>query len=40
MPMNDKNSSTFDSAAFLAHAGLGRIIIELKPNDAFFTQGD
>jgi CRP-like cAMP-binding protein len=38
--MNDKNSSTFDSAAFLAHAGLGRKIIELKPNDAFFTQGD
>ena len=40
MPINDKNSSTFDPAAFLAHAGLGRRIIELKPKEAFFTQGD
>lgn len=38
--MNDKYSSPFDPAAFLAHAGLGRKIIELKPRDTFFTQGD
>jgi CRP/FNR family cyclic AMP-dependent transcriptional regulator len=38
--MNGKSSSTFDPAAFLAHAGLGRKIIELKPKDTFFTQGN
>jgi CRP/FNR family cyclic AMP-dependent transcriptional regulator len=32
--------TTFDSAAFLAHAGLGRTIIELKPKQTFFCQGD
>jgi CRP/FNR family cyclic AMP-dependent transcriptional regulator len=31
---------TFDSAAFLASAGLGRRIIELKPKQTFFCQGD
>jgi CRP-like cAMP-binding protein len=30
----------FDSAAFLASAGLGRKIIELKGGQTFFTQGD
>jgi CRP/FNR family transcriptional regulator, cyclic AMP receptor protein len=30
----------FDSAAFLATAGLGRKIIELKPKDTFFCQGE
>src|SRR5450631_1004896 len=35
---NDK--SKFDSAAFLANAGLGRRIIELKPKETFFCQGD
>lgn len=30
----------FDSAAFLANAGPGRTMIELKPNEAFFCQGD
>jgi CRP-like cAMP-binding protein len=30
----------FDPAAFLASAGLGRRIIELKEKEAFFTQGD
>ncbi len=30
----------FDLAAFLASAGLGRRIIELKPKQAFFSQGD
>ena len=32
--------TTFDATAFLAHAGLGRQIIELKPKDTFFNQGD
>jgi CRP/FNR family cyclic AMP-dependent transcriptional regulator len=30
----------FDSATFLANAGLGRTIIELKPKQTFFSQGD
>lgn len=30
----------FDSAAFLANAGLGRTVIELKPKQTFFCQGD
>jgi CRP-like cAMP-binding protein len=34
------NHKTFDSAAFLASAGLGRKIIELKPKQTFFCQGD
>jgi CRP-like cAMP-binding protein len=34
------NGNTFDSAAFLAHAGLGRTIVELKPEQTFFCQGD
>ena len=40
MLMTDKNNPTFDPAAFLAHAGLGRRIIEVKPKQTFFTQGD
>jgi CRP/FNR family cyclic AMP-dependent transcriptional regulator len=40
MPLGDMNNSTFDPAVFLAHAGLGRRIIEVKPQQAFFTQGD
>jgi CRP/FNR family cyclic AMP-dependent transcriptional regulator len=42
MLKTDKNNSlsTFDPAAFLTHAGLGRRIVDLKPNQAFFTQGD
>jgi CRP-like cAMP-binding protein len=32
--------STFDSATFLAKAGLGRRIVELEPKDTFFSQGD
>ena len=32
--------STFDSAAFLAHTGLGRKIVELQPKETFFSQGD
>jgi hypothetical protein len=30
----------FDTAAFLANAGLGRRIIQLAPQDAFFSQRD
>ena len=30
----------FDVAAFLAHAGLGRKIVELAPKQPFFSQGD
>jgi CRP/FNR family transcriptional regulator, cyclic AMP receptor protein len=30
----------FDAAVFLASAGLGRRIIQLAPQDAFFSQGD
>ncbi len=30
----------FDPEAFLAKAGLGRRIVELKPKEAFFSQGD
>ena len=34
------DSTTFDSAAFLATAGLGRTIVELKPKQTFVCQGD
>jgi CRP/FNR family cyclic AMP-dependent transcriptional regulator len=34
------DGQTFDSAAFLASAGLGRKTIELKPKERFFCQGD
>jgi len=40
MPMIDKNNSPFDPAAFLAHAGLGRRIVDVKPDHTFFAQGD
>ena len=30
---------TFDLAAFLATAGVGRKIVQLKPKQAFFSQG-
>jgi len=38
--MTDKHISQFDPAVFLASAGLGRRIIEVKPNQTFFVQGD
>jgi len=38
MLTNEKTK--FDPIAFLAQAGLGRRIAELKPKQAFFTQGD
>ncbi len=34
------NSAPFDSAEFLATAGLGRIIIEFEAKQTFFRQGD
>ncbi|MDR3751186.1 MAG: Crp/Fnr family transcriptional regulator [Terracidiphilus sp.] len=40
MSMTDKYNPPFDPAVFLANAGLGRRIIELKPNQTFFVQGD
>src|SRR5208282_776839 len=33
-------ATKFDAATFLASAGLGRTIIELRPNQTFFCQGD
>ncbi len=35
-----EDSAAFEPAAFLAHAGVGRRMIEVKPNRAFFVQGD
>jgi CRP-like cAMP-binding protein len=40
MLISERNNPTFDSGVFLAHAGLGRRIIEVKPKQTFFTQGD
>ena len=34
------DSTTFDPAVFLAHTGLGRTVVELKPKGTFFCQGD
>jgi CRP/FNR family transcriptional regulator, cyclic AMP receptor protein len=40
--MNEQNQSiaTFDPATFLANAGLGRRIVQLKPKTDFFSQGN
>jgi CRP/FNR family cyclic AMP-dependent transcriptional regulator len=38
--LTKENNTIFDSTAFLANAGLGRTIIELKPKQTFFCQGD
>jgi len=37
--MTKLKKSTFDPAAFLAHAGLGRRIVQIKAKHVFFTQG-
>jgi CRP/FNR family cyclic AMP-dependent transcriptional regulator len=37
---NRDTQSSFDCAAFLAKAGLGRRIVEFAPKDTFFSQGD
>jgi CRP/FNR family cyclic AMP-dependent transcriptional regulator len=31
---------TFNAAAFLAHAGLGRKVVQVVPRETFFSQGD
>ena len=38
--MISHNHAPFDSAAFLASAGLGRTIVEFKAKENFFCQGD
>ena len=38
--MTSENATPFDSAIFLATAGLGRTIIELGAKQTFFRQGD
>jgi CRP/FNR family transcriptional regulator, cyclic AMP receptor protein len=38
--LTTKKKPEFDPIAFLAHAGLGRTIIELRPTQTFFSQGD
>ncbi len=40
MLATNEHISAFDPATFLAHAGLGRRIVDLRPAEAFFTQGD
>jgi CRP-like cAMP-binding protein len=37
--MSGLKNATFDAAAFLANAGLGRRIVQIKPRQAFFSQG-
>jgi CRP/FNR family cyclic AMP-dependent transcriptional regulator len=37
--MTEPRDTTFDAAAFLAEAGLGRRIVQLKPKQTFFSQG-
>jgi len=38
--MVEPQEKAFDASAFLAEAGLGRRIVQLKPKQAFFSQGD
>jgi CRP/FNR family cyclic AMP-dependent transcriptional regulator len=38
--MIDFSREQFDPATFLARPGLGRTIVQLKPKQAFFSQGD
>src|SRR5271165_1522992 len=38
--MTKETKTTFDPTAFLANAGLDRTIIELKPKQTFFCQGE
>jgi CRP/FNR family cyclic AMP-dependent transcriptional regulator len=37
---NTDSQGRFDCTEFLAHAGLGRKIVELAPKETFFSQGD
>ena len=38
--MAELKSTAFDTTAFLAKAGLGRRIVQLKPKQVFFSQGN
>jgi CRP/FNR family cyclic AMP-dependent transcriptional regulator len=38
--MVELDKPSFDAAAFLMSAGLGRRIVQMKPKETFFTQGD
>ena len=38
--MSGSENGTFDVAAFLKSTGLGRRIVQLKPRDVFFAQGN
>ena len=38
--MAEQKSGKFDVATFLSSAGLGRKIVQLKPKQAFFSQGN
>ena len=40
MLLADKNNLGFDPAFFLAHGGIGRKLITLKPKETLFSQGD
>lgn len=37
---NNETRETFDCAAFLAKAGLGRRVVEFETKETFFSQGD
>ncbi len=37
--MNEREKAVFDPAVFLTNAGLGRKIVQVKPNETFFSQG-
>jgi CRP/FNR family cyclic AMP-dependent transcriptional regulator len=38
--MTGRSLATFDPAAFLTKAGIGRRVVQLKAKERFFTQGD
>jgi len=38
--MTELKQARFDPAVFLAQAGLGRRVVQIKPKQAFFSQGD
>ena len=40
MPITNQDNYPFDPAEFLAHAGLGRKIVDVKPDQTFFAQGN
>src|ERR1035441_6063657 len=38
--MVELEKTSFDAAAFLTRAGLGRKIVQVKPKEVFFSQGE